>query len=125
MSRKTREYDGKGFMTNRDEWGRDPAVQEMRRLFREMEDRQKEFLAGLGLSWRDPRLRPWRSRALDGFNRAWLAGGRRGIPMDPAKAGDIYLACLAKALRADGVVVPSDETSGHSEFDRPMTEEGG
>ena len=47
-------------MTGSDEWGKDPAVQMMRKVFRQMELAQGELLKAAGISIWDSRLRRWR-----------------------------------------------------------------
>jgi hypothetical protein len=51
-------------MADRDEWGRDPAVQIMRGVFAATEQTQHELLGRLGIAPSDPRLRRWWEQAL-------------------------------------------------------------
>lgn len=89
-------------MERSDDWGRDPAVRQMRRIFAVMEEGQRELLRRAGLSALDPRLRQWRQQALDLFHRAWARGSSVG---GPEGAGEVYTRCLAEVLVAEGLRV--------------------
>jgi len=90
-----------------DEWGRDPSVTAMRRVFAAMEAAQKELLKGLGLSPLDQRLRRWRERALAAFDASWARSGRAGVELGEREAGELYVHCLAKIMTREGMEVPS------------------
>ena len=93
-------------MNARDEWGRDPAVRFMRRVFGKMESVQYRLLEDLSLSSFDERVRPWRERALVIFERMWSYAAQEGISMDEEKAADIYVFSLARVMGSDGIEVP-------------------
>jgi len=97
-----------------DEWGRDPGVQMMRKVFREMELAQADLLKATGISIWDPRLRRWREVALVAFERASASAARRRIDLREEQAGALYVHCLARTMMRDGIKASdsrqSDET---------------
>jgi len=97
-----------------DEWGRDPGVQMMRKVFREMELAQADLLKATGISIWDPRLRRWREISLAAFERASANAARRGIDLREDQAGVLYAHCLARTMMREGVEpgdsCQSDET---------------
>jgi hypothetical protein len=90
-----------------DEWGHDPSVQSMRRVFSSMEEAQRELLSCLNISVLDRRLRRSREQALELFERTWFKATRRGM-MGEEDAAPLYLHCLAQSLRSTGVEVPEE-----------------
>jgi hypothetical protein len=87
----------------------------MRRVFKEMEKAQHEFLARLSILPYDPRMRKWRDQALALFERSWGVGNRMGIPVDEQTASAVYVHCLAKVMGSDGIKIPAGllpETKG-------------
>jgi hypothetical protein len=98
-----------------DEWGHDPAVQSLRRVFSSIEEAQRKFLSGLNISYLDRRLRSSREQALELFERAWTKAGRKGV-MDEKDAAPLYLHCLARTLRSAGVEVPEELLPGNEKI---------
>ena len=94
--------------TQGDEWGRDPSVRAMRRVFAAMEKEQKEFINILGLSPFDPRMRRWRERALAAFDASWARSARGGMELSEEEAGVLYVHCLGKIMTREGVDVPAE-----------------
>jgi hypothetical protein len=94
-----------------DEWGHDPSVQAMRRVFSSIEEAQREFLLGLNISLLDGRLRRCREQALELFERTWSKAIRKGM-MGEKDAALLYLHCLAQMLRVAGVDVPEKSLPG-------------
>lgn len=90
-----------------DEWGHDPSVQSMRRVFSSMEEAQQELLSFLNISVLDRRLRPSREQALELFERTWSKAARRGM-MGEEIAAPLYLHLLAQSLRSAGIEVPEE-----------------
>ena len=90
-----------------DEWGRDPQVKSLRRIFRAVEATQARLLEGLNIDRFDKRLGQWRKMALHLFEQNWATAARRGMHLEEADVADLYLYCLAKAVGTRGVVVPS------------------
>jgi hypothetical protein len=91
-----------------DEWGKDPAVRAMRKVFNEMEDAQGEFFSLMGIGSYDPRLRHWREKGLGLFEKAFSFANRSGMQLNEKIASEIYLHCLARTMRVEGVNVPDD-----------------
>ena len=89
-----------------DEWGHDPSVQSMRRVFSYMEEAQQELLRRLTISLFDQRLRHSREKALELFEQAWPLAIRQGIIMSEKDAAPLYIHCLARALSLVGAEVP-------------------
>jgi putative tricarboxylic transport membrane protein len=88
--------------TQGDEWGRDPSVRAMRRVFAAMEKAQKEFINTLGFSPFDPRMRQWRERALAAFDASWARSGRAGAALATAAIGSFLAGAVATGLLAVG-----------------------
>ena len=95
-------------MNDSDKWGRDPSVRFMRGVFNRMETDQKEFLEGLKISPYDPRLRNWREKALEMFERAWGVANRKGVLLDEKTASAVYIHCLGKVMGSEGNNVPDN-----------------
>jgi hypothetical protein len=97
-----------------DEWGSDPGVQMMRKVFKQMELVQADLLEAAGISIWDPRLRCWREVALAAFERASANAARRGIDLREEQAGALYVHCLARTMMREGIKASdsrqSDET---------------
>ena len=95
-------------MTIKDDWGHDPSVQSMRRVFARMESAQKELLGRLNISPFDPKLRRRREEARTFFERAWPLAARRGVVVSEEDTVSLYVHCLARTFHSDGVEVPSE-----------------
>ncbi len=93
-------------MTNMDEWGKDPSVQIMRRVFKGMEEVQHELLKRLDIIPYDLRIRRWRDQALTLFERAWGVASRMGITLDEHTASLVYVHCLAKVMSTERINIP-------------------
>jgi hypothetical protein len=93
-------------MPTKDEWGHDPSVCSMRRVFKNMEAVQNRLLGNLTPSSFDPRLREWREAARDLFEQVWTMAVRRGLVSDEEGAGILYAHCLAQTLRLSGIEIP-------------------
>jgi len=91
-----------------DEWGRDPSVRAMRKVFAAMETAQKNLIATLSMSPLDPRLRRWRERALAAFEASWARSARAGMELSESEAGALYVHCLGKIMTREGVEVPPE-----------------
>ena len=90
-----------------DEWGRDPAVKAMRRVFNAMEKTLDDLLDQLDVSPLDYRIRGWLEQALAHYERAWGEAGRMGIHMDEKMAPAVYARCLVKVIDAEGIEIPA------------------
>lgn len=80
-----------------DKFGRDPAVQMMRRVFKRMEAEQGQLIERFGLSPYDERLRGVRESALRAFEQAWATKARSGTLSENDYA-DVYKACMMEIL---------------------------
>ena len=92
---------------DQDEWGRDPAVRGMRRIFAAIEAAQGGFLDKLNIGPMDRRLGQWRRMALHLFEKTWADSERSGRSLDEKDVVDLYLHCLAWVLKSKGVVAPN------------------
>lgn len=90
----------------RDEWGHDPSVQSLRRVFSYMEKAQSEWLSHLNISFYDQGLRNVRKQALELFERAWPQAVRQGVIGNEKEAASLYLHCLTRASSSIGIKVP-------------------
>ena len=95
-------------MANMDEWGSDPSVVHMRKVFKGMETSQEAFLKRLGILPFDLRVRRWRERALIIFERIWGVSVRMGINMNEERAASVYVHCLSGIMNSDGIDVPEE-----------------
>jgi hypothetical protein len=109
-------------MSGSDEWGKDPAVRAMRKVFKEMEAVQDEFFIRMGIGNFDPSLRHWREKALVLFERAFSYANRSGVVINEKIASEIYLYCLARVMRAEGVDVQDDFLPGKKDIERILME---
>ena len=73
-----------------DEWGMDPSVRAMRRVFKEMEKSRTLLLKHMNISPYDPRITGWSGTALTAFERAWGIANQLGVAMDGEKASVLY-----------------------------------
>ena len=102
-------------MSSDDEWGHEPSVQIMRRLFKLMEVTQRELLKASNISLFDARLRRWREKALESFERAWAYAATSGFELKEEGAAALYSHCLARVIIGEGTaaaveMLPKDET---------------
>jgi hypothetical protein len=95
-------------MSERDEWGKDPSVQVMRKVFQTIEHGQQRLLKRLGIAPHDQRLGKWREQTLVLFERCWGAADQLDIALDEQLAATIYCSLLAKILEVSGVDIPTD-----------------
>lgn len=109
-------------MTEMDEWGKDPSVQFMRKVFKGMENAQHELLKRLNIIPYDLRIRMWREQALAFFERAWGVANRMGINMDEHTASLIYVHCLAKVMGAEKINIPAGILPEAKSVDRILME---
>jgi hypothetical protein len=81
-----------------DEFGKDPAIQMMRRVFKEMEKVQERLIESSGLSPFDERLREFRESVLRAFEQAWAERAGQGVPLTENDYAQVYEACFMKIL---------------------------
>jgi hypothetical protein len=90
----------------KDEWGQDPNVRAMRRVFSGMEAALEQILQALAISPYDRRIRQWLETALPKFESAWQLAPRMGVGMNANDAPIVYAHCLAKVIAAAGIDIP-------------------
>ena len=90
-----------------DEWGQDPSVRYMRRVFHRMETTHKELMDLAGIFPFDARLRHGREAARNLFEQAWTLAASRGFGLSEEQASNLYAHCFAKTLRAQGFEIPN------------------
>ena len=90
-------------MEKKDEFGHDPAIRGMRRVFAQMETAQRDLLTDAGLSPFDPRLRRWREAARPLFEQGWSKAIRQGLQLTEEEAGMLYGVSLKRLMERDGV----------------------
>ena len=91
-----------------DQFGRDPQVRYLRRVFAGMERKQSELLERIGVVPTDYRLKRIREAALKHFEKAWMLAGRRGVVESEDEISNIYVACLARILSGNRINVPGE-----------------
>ncbi len=91
-------------MASVDDWGQNPEVRRMRRIFQEMESGQERFLKLAGIAPFDTRLRIWRDKARLLFERLWPKAASHGN-MDEKRMGRLYVHCLGRVMNDDGIPV--------------------
>jgi hypothetical protein len=107
----------------KDEWGQDPSVQKMRRIFSFMEEAQHKLLRDLNISLLDQRLRRLREQALERFEQGWPLAIRKGIIVSEEDAASFYLHCLARALDQARIEVPKELLPNDEKIIRFLQEE--
>jgi len=85
-------------MMTSDEFGEDPAVQMMRRVFKGMEKVQERLIERSGLSPFDERLREVRELVLRAFEQAWAGRAGQGVSLNENDYAHVYEACFLKIL---------------------------
>ena len=105
-----------------DEFGRDPAVCSMRRVFAQMEKLQQKILDAVLLLPLDRRLRVWREQALQLFEQAWAKAGRRGLTKTEEEAALLYAHCLARILERGRIPVPLSALTRNETFEQIIQE---
>ncbi len=90
-----------------DEWGSDPSVQRMRRIFAAIDAKQAKLLVGAGVHRFDKRLALWRKSALRLFEQGFSKAMQTGACLGEKDVCDLYLHCLAQVLVSRGVAVPA------------------
>lgn len=91
-----------------DEWGNDPQVRFLRKVFSEIEKAQKNLLNKVGISLLDERLRRIRDGALNVFEKAWSLSVRSNLPLDEKKLENLYIYSLAYVIERYRIEVPSE-----------------
>jgi hypothetical protein len=101
-----------------DEFGRDPAVQNMRRVFASMETVQQKLFQAAALPPLDRRLRVWREQALQLFEQAWARAGRQGLAKTEDEIVMLYAHCLMRILERGRASVPARVIARNEAFEQ-------
>ncbi len=107
-----------------DEWGNDPSVQSMRRVFSFMEEAQAQLLKDIHISPFDQNLRRGRQYALELFEQAWPLAIKKGVITSEKDAAPLYLHCLAQALKLARLEVPDELLPSDEKIIRFLKKEG-
>ena len=91
-----------------DDFGHDPSVQRMRKIFSSMEKAQWELLEKLKISTFDDRLRNIRKTALDLFGKSFPIAASKGMELGEKESAELYAFCLAQSLKPVGIDVPDN-----------------
>ena len=105
-----------------DEWGRDPSVQVMRKVFKGMEKSLEEILEQLDIAPYDQRIRRWLEKALAKFETSWGVANQMGISMNENMAPAVYTHCLAKIIGSEGIEMPEGILSEEKDTARLIQE---
>lgn len=91
---------------DKDEWGKNSGVREMRRVFSGMEAAVDQILQELAISPYDRRIRGWLELTLPKFEKAWHIGRQMGLRLDENEVSLVYAHCLAKVIASTGINIP-------------------
>ena len=91
-----------------DEWGREPSIKAMRRVFKAMEKSLDNLLEQLNISPFDSRIRGWLEQALAKYELAWGEASRKGIRMDEKMAPAVYAHCLVSVIGSEEIKIPEN-----------------
>ncbi|MCX8118740.1 MAG: hypothetical protein N3G78_12545 [Desulfobacterota bacterium] len=105
-----------------DEWGNDPTVQTMRRMFSRLEKAQSQLLDSLSIAPLHPRLRKVRTEARDLFEMLWPLALQRGIVSGEEQTVLLYLSCLKHSLKREGFAVPDHGDAKEEEMRKFLKE---
>ena len=109
-------------MLETDEWGRDPTVRMMRRVFKNMESGQAALLKRLGISPVDARLRHWREKALKSFEKCRPQAAGWGGSLSEEMAARLYLRCLVRTMASERIEIPADALPPDEKMDAFLDE---
>ena len=107
---------------DKDEFGHDPAVRSMRRVFAQMEEHQRKILKAAALPSIDRRIRVWREQALRLFEQGWAKAGKRGIARTEEEAALLYAFCLARILERGRISLPPEVLPHHEALEEIVKE---
>lgn len=105
-----------------DEWGRDPSIKAMRRVFRAMEKSLDDLLDQLNISPFDHRIRGWLEQALAEYERAWGQASRKGVRMDEKMAPAVYAHCLVRVIGSEKIKIPESLLAIEKDIERLIHE---
>lgn len=105
-----------------DEWGRDPSIKAMRRVFKAMEKTLDNLLEQLNISPFDHRLRSWLEQALAKYELAWGEASRKGVRMDEKMAPAVYAHCLVRVIGSEEIKIPESLLAIEKDLERLIQE---
>ena len=105
-----------------DDFGHDPSVQRMRKIFSSMENTQWDMLEKLAISTFDDRLRNIRKTALNLFEKAFSLAVSKGMNPDEKTSAVLYAFCLAQSLKPDGINVPDNFLPDNEQLEAVVVE---
>ena len=105
-----------------DEWGRDPSIKAMRRVFKAMERSLDDLLEQLNISPFDHRLRSWLEQALAQYELAWGEAIRKGVRMDEKMAPAVYAHCLVSVIGSEEIKIPESLLAIEKDVERLLHE---
>jgi len=105
-----------------DEWGRDPSIKAMRRVFKAMEKSLDDLLEQLNISPFDHRLRSWLEQALSQYELAWGEASRKGVRMDEKMAPAVYAHCLVRVIGSEEIKIPESLLAIEKDVERLIQE---
>jgi len=105
-----------------DDFGHDPSVQGMRKIFSSMEKAQWDMLEKLKVSHFDDRLRNIRKTALDLFGKSFQLAVSRGMNLDEKTSAVLYAFCLAQSLKPVGIDVPDNFLPDNKQLEAVVVE---
>ena len=105
-----------------DEFGHDPSVQRMRKIFLSMEKVQWDMLEKLKISTFDDRLRNIRKTALDLFGKSFPIAASKGMELDEKESAMLYAFCLAQSLKPVGIDVPDNFLPDNKQLETVVVE---
>jgi hypothetical protein len=108
--------------TEYDDWGKDPSVRQMRRIFSAIEVRYNALLIALDINPMDQKVGQWRTKTLKMFERMWAYGSHSGMFRTEKDMADLYIHCLGNVLTSDGVPVSQDLLPTNHEVEKLVKE---
>jgi len=87
-----------------------------------METSQQELLSRLNISLLDPRLRQIREHAREWFEKLWPQADREGIIEREEDTTLLYIHCLARSLKVNGISIPDKVLPDHGRIVRFLQE---
>ena len=91
-----------------DDFGNDPSVKRMRKIFSSMEKAQWDILEKLKISTFDERLQNIRKTALDLFGKSFPLAISKGMDLDEDASAGLYAFCLVQSLKLAGILIPDN-----------------
>lgn len=88
-----------------DEWGRDPSIQRMRKIFSAMEELDRALIKSTDTSPFDTRLRAIRAMSLELFEKSYAHGLSKGVQPDNLFILELFRHCHVTSFTKHGITV--------------------